>query len=688
MNTERYARLIAALDPAIVEVAVYDAEDRLVGASGPRLPALAPSERVCDGASIARLEVRRGDRCLGWLRTLRSPGAPAGERESAAITAVLQFLADDLAAADPATHGPDAGPDGDAAATPRVAGLPPFEAPADLDAAVREAVRLLECQGAVLYLPALGRAVVHSTGILSSAETDRAQELLRTHLWPLAQHRRRRLVLNRFRVTEDGPAEPFRMVCAPVHRGGLLRGLLAGFSLRGERRFDERDAYPLERLAIAAARLLDPEFDAATGLLSRQAFEQRVTHQRAAYPHHARCLVYANVDRFHVVNEAAGMAAGDGVLRAVAQRLATADLPEYSFVGRLSGDRFVAFLENSSLNVARLWAERVQAAVAALPLPEPCQGLPLTISFGIAAVVDGAAHGRALADAELACKAAKDRGRARIEIYADSDLSLIRRHDDLRIFRLLQEALTDGRFRLYAQPVESLRERGASRQYEILVRMLGPLGEVIEPAAFLSAARRYQVLDKLDDWVLYRSLTELATLDRGRFPPGTRFWINVSGQSLADPGFAERARALVKRHALPAGSVGFEITENAAVADLAAARGFIERLRDVGCETKLDDFGTGLSSLAYLKELPVTGLKIDGGFVRGVLGDPRARSVVTAVLGIAGELGLDTTAECIETQAVADLLASMGVAYGQGYLYGRPEPLRDLFASPALRNVS
>jgi diguanylate cyclase (GGDEF)-like protein len=550
--------------------------------------------------------------------------------------------------------------------------------PNDLPGVARSAVGALHCQAAFIYLPTLGLAEAHQTGMLQPAEMDRALELLRTHLWPTTDKRRRPIMLNRFRVTEDGPVEPFRIACVPIHRRGVVRGVLAVVNLRGERRFEERDRLHLERLAIIAARLADSWFDAGTGLLTRQAFEDRVGRQRASYSHRARCLVYANVDRFHVVNDAVGMDAGDGVLRSIARCLASSALPEHGFVGRLSGDRFVAFLENTTMNGARAWAERVQQAVRAMPLPEGCGGLPLTVSFGIAPVSEGAPHSRALADAELACKAAKDRGRARIELYADADLSMVRRHDDLRVFRLLQDALAGERFRLYSQPIDPLRRPDAPREYEILLRMVAPDGQIVPPGEFLSAAQRYQVLDKLDDWVMLQAVDEIAKHGRRAFPRGTRFWINVSGQSLGDEGFADRAFSLVRRHRLRPGMLGFEITENAAVANLAMARRFIEKLRDVGCDVKLDDFGTGLSSLSYLKELPVSGLKIDGSFVRGVLEDSRSRSVVTAVLGMARELDMETTAECVESQEVADQLAAMGVTYAQGYLYGKPRPLAEL----------
>jgi diguanylate cyclase (GGDEF)-like protein len=674
VEIDRYVRLVRALDAHVAELAVHDREGGLLAASGPRLQA-----RPFDGPAAPDLEVhpvRDAVRLLGWLRVLREPpGTP--DAPAAWLDFVLPFVAHDVAS-HATTAGAVEAPHADAGAGSGGTAIP--EAPDDLSAVARCATETLRCHAAFVYLPSLALAEEHHAGAPQPAERDRSLELIRGHLWPMIERRRRGVVLNRFRVHEAGPAEPFRVVCAPIHRRGVVRGVLAAFNLRDAPRFEVRDRLHLERLAIVAARHADAWFDPGTGLLTRQAFEDRVSRQRGSYPHRARCLVYANVDRFHVVNDAIGFEAGDAVLRSIARCLVASELPEHSFVGRLSGDRFVAFLENTTMNGSRAWAERVQRAVQALLPPDGSGAMPLTVSFGIAPVGEGEPHSRALADAELACKAAKDRGRARVELYADTDVSMIRRHDDLRAFKLLQHALAGERFRLYVQPIEPLRRAGRPREYEILLRMVGADGAIVAPADFLSAATRYQVLDKLDDWVMFQAVGEIEKHGWRVFPGGTRFWINVSGQSLGDEEFTERAVALVRHHRLRPGALGFEITENAAVANLAAARRFIERLREVGCDVKLDDFGTGLSSLSYLRELPVSGLKIDGSFVRGLLTDARSRSVVTAVLGMARELGLTTTAECVESREVASHLAAMGVTFAQGYLYGEPRALAELIA--------
>ena len=248
------------------------------------------------------------------------------------------------------------------------------------------------------------------------------------------------------------------------------------------------------------------------------------------------------------------------------------------------------------------------------------------------------------------------------------------------MFRDLVDALDSDRFTLFAQPLRALANPTLPTHYEILVRMLDSTGGIIAPEKFFSAATRYQLLSRLDQWVVTRTLAELRPVAAELRARGAMFWINLSGQSLAQAEFADFARSAVRDAGLPAGSIGFEITENAAIGNLEPAQRFMSRLRELGCSFALDDFGTGLSSLKYLKDLKVSMLKIDGSFIRDLLRDPRSDSLVRAVLRVAGELHLETTAECIETPEVAHHLSAIGVTYGQGFELGRPAPLKDVLA--------
>ncbi len=288
-----------------------------------------------------------------------------------------------------------------------------------------------------------------------------------------------------------------------------------------------------------------------------------------------------------------------------------------------------------------------------------------------------------LAIAETACKAAKDRGRNRVEVFAQNDASLMQRRDDLQVFRDLTDAFAQNRFVLYAQPIESLWDPTRPRRHEILIRMRDLDGAPASPSRFISAATRYQLLPQLDRWVVARAIEALdphAEMLRAR---NVCFSINVSAQSLVQPDFADFVRTTLKGAAMPAELLVFEFTESAAISDIGAAQRFIERVGALGVHFALDDFGTGFSSLAYLKSLPVSALKIDGSFVRDLLTDDRSEGVVRAVLQIAAQLGLDTVAEYVESEAIADRLRALGVTYGQGYAFGAPVPLETVLAGLA-----
>lgn len=677
--------LAERLAPALKLLAVHAARAGALASRAPELDAACAAPVASTATSITAADP--GLPVVAAPEPERTPlatqGAAAAASRPARVSAAAPALGAAIPAAPaiptvsaptPATATVPVPPSGDAVATDAVEGLVDASA---VDVALDRIVADVGCEGALVYVPGCAFARVRSRTDLPAVDTDRLLELARQHLWPAIAERRRRVVLNRFGVTKDAPVEPFRMMCAPLHARGRMVGILVAFNPRTSGRFVPPDAKRLERLGLALTKLVARAFDDGTGVLTRQAFEQRMLAQLETFRHRARCVLYANVDRFHVVNGALGLAGGDAVLGEIAARLVDSGLPEHSFVGRLSGDRFVAFLENCSLAGARTWAARVQRAVEAIPAPEV--GSALTISFGIAPVTEGMHPSRALAAAETACKAAKDRGRARIEIFADTDASMVQRHADLRTYRGLCAALEQGHFQLHAQPIRRLRG-AAPDEFEILVRMLGEDGQVLSPDRFLSAATRYQLLDRLDQWVLLQatSMLEPHVQAGGR---RARFWLNVSGQSLRDRDFTDLARSVLKGGRLPAGTVNFEITENAAIGNLAAAKRFVARLGEVGCAIKLDDFGTGLCSLTYLKELAVSGVKIDGSFVRGVLYDTRSRSLVTGVLHIAQQLQLETTAECVEAAEVCAQLAAMGVDYGQGYAYGRPVPLAGVLES-------
>jgi len=421
--------------------------------------------------------------------------------------------------------------------------------------------------------------------------------------------------------------------------------------------------------------------DTLTGLYTRPAFETRMRLAVASNESSSGwSSLYINVDQLHVINDNFGMRVGDGILGQLGELL-RGRLPAGAFAARISGDRFAAMLPGH-LDDAERFGEALREAAELLGDTQGNSRLRVSISIGVAALdsSDGELM-HSLAAAETACKAAKDRGRNRVEVYRANDVSLVRRFADINIAGQLHDAISAGRLRLDAQLILPFGTGTHRRShYELLVRMLDEDGTAAGPDSFMSAAIRYQLMQSIDRWVIETALERLkAYADTFAGGPLT-FAINFSGQSLNDESFSEFLLERIRSSGLPPDLFCFELTENTAVASVKRAIELMRKLRALGCGIALDDFGTGLSSLAYLRELPVTMLKIDGSFVRDVIRDPRAESMVRAIAQLARTMSLVTVAEYVETKEILARVATLGVDYGQGFAIARPVPLDDLLA--------
>lgn len=548
-----------------------------------------------------------------------------------------------------------------------------------LEATLEACATHLGCDGAMLWFEDRQLERLALTKTVPDDELATLRRLIRGSLLKEITARGRTTIVNKLRETPDAELLPWTVVATPVIEGDAPRGIVMAFAGRDARKLGARDARRLEQLVPKIIAASEVELDPLTGLPARHVFEERLRALlgRAGC---AACVVYADLDQLHVTNDLFGFSAGDDILRRVARLLSEDLAASNSSVSRFAGDRFVALLPGATLNQGRAWAEKVRAAIETLPATSARTGLRVTGSFGVAEVRAGETAEHALVTAETACKAAKDRGRNRVEVFARSDASLMQRHDDLQIFRELMDALDANRFMLYAQPIEPLWDPSRTRRYEILVRMRDVNDAPVSPERFISAATRYQLLPQLDRWVIRRALLLLEPHAARLREKGVAFSINVSGQSLVQPDFADFVRTALKASAVAPQLLVFEFTENAAISDISAAQRFIERIGALGATFALDDFGTGFSSLAYLKSLTVAALKIDGSFVRDLLTDARSEGVIRAIMQIAGQLGLDTVAEYVESHAIAERLRTLGVTYGQGYAFGAPIPLEQVLA--------
>jgi EAL domain-containing protein (putative c-di-GMP-specific phosphodiesterase class I) len=287
----------------------------------------------------------------------------------------------------------------------------------------------------------------------------------------------------------------------------------------------------------------------------------------------------------------------------------------------------------------------------------------------------------ALGIADQACYMAKDNGRNRVQLYCPDDRELQRRRGELQWVERLQAALDTDGFELVAQEIRPLAFRPSGkargqrkRRFELLLRMIGADGQVIAPMAFIPAAERYGLMPKVDRWVIARACRELAALREGGRPLPTCM-INLSGASASDPGLADYVAQCLNQNGLDGEHVGFELTETVAVGNLAACSTLMLRLRKLGCLISLDDFGTGMSSFSYLRNLPIDLLKIDRAFIRNVDSDPIDHALVETIHRIGGIMGVRTVAEGVESEAVLAALALIGVDFAQGMHVRPPVPL-------------
>jgi len=347
-----------------------------------------------------------------------------------------------------------------------------------------------------------------------------------------------------------------------------------------------------------------------------------------------------------------------------------------ALVSRLSGDRFTAFIPNCTLTAARVIADKAREAVSATRLPTDTNSIALSISVGIAALEPGESRfEHAIAAAEVACKAAKDRGRNRVELYQAADHSIIRRRDDILVVGQLRTALEEGRFQIFGQPICPLLTQDDLRRYEMLIRIVEEDGKLVMPAHFMSSATRYQLLPQLDRCVINHVLQKLshAAAQPGFVPLYAS--INLSGPTIGDPDFLAWLLDQLRATKVPGEWLTFELTETSTVANIDQAKQLMKTLGEYGCKFALDDFGTGLSSLAQLKTLNFSSLKIDGSFIRDILENQRSEALVRAVAQLAAAMGMETVAEYVETPQICMRLIDLQVQFGQGFALGHPQRL-------------
>lgn len=427
--------------------------------------------------------------------------------------------------------------------------------------------------------------------------------------------------------------------------------------------------------------------DVLTGLLNRREFDIRLESmlQDAKDNQHTHVLMYMDLDQFKILNDTVGHAAGDALLSQISGLMGSFVRERSDTVARLGGDEFGVLMANCEVERALAVANDIREAIGNYHFDWKGQVFTVGISIGISLISQHSKNGgEPLAEADNACFTAKSKGRNQVHVYKADDKDTLESKHEMRWALAIPEAIRSGSFQLYYQPIQTIID-GSRHHGEILLRMRDQENHLIFPDAFIPAAERYDLMPSIDRWVVTNVLDWVKT-HLGQLPPEQEFSINLSGKSFLDPKFMDFLLGILKDANIDAKHICFELTETAAVGKFSDAVKFISTFRDHGYRFSLDDFGSGMCSLKYLRNLPVDYLKIDGSFVKEIVNDPISRSIVASVNSIAQAMGMLTVAEYVENKEILAILKELGVNYAQGYLIAKPAPLDTLLASQGVTN--
>jgi diguanylate cyclase (GGDEF)-like protein/PAS domain S-box-containing protein len=472
-------------------------------------------------------------------------------------------------------------------------------------------------------------------------------------------------------IGRDGTSIAIQDSAAPIldRNGGIIGVVMVFHDVSQERQVHRKLAYHATH-------------DSLTGLINRREFEERLSkaaQELQAGTREMFTLLYMDLDQFKVVNDTCGHAAGDLLLRQLAeilqQRVRSDDV-----LARLGGDEFAVLLLDCPAPRAAEVAEQIREAISRFRFSWRDGSMQVGVSIGIVPV-DKNTEGvtAVMSAADVACYVAKDLGRNRIHVYEEGDAA--ERHQEMQWVARINRAREQDRLELYYQPIVPIAPMGGTvegpRHFELLLRMRDENGSIVLPSVFIPAAERYNLMPSLDRWVIHEVLEGLVYRGDAETEP-YMLAVNLSGTSLNDARFLEFLLDELSAAQVPEGALCFEITETAAIANLGRVVQFMQTLRERGCRFSLDDFGTGLSSLTYLKNLPVDYVKIDGQFIRNVTKDAADESVVDAIARMARAFRIQTIAERVESRAVLTRLGEIGISFAQGYFIAVPQPISEL----------
>ncbi|MGB3509882.1 MAG: EAL domain-containing protein [Microcoleaceae cyanobacterium] len=465
-------------------------------------------------------------------------------------------------------------------------------------------------------------------------------------------------------IAKDGTEGAIDDSVAPIrnHAGKIIGAVVVFRDITQERH-------------LANQLLWQASHDPLTGLANRHEFEQRLKQLLKVSEMNSNnyALCYLDLDQFKIVNDTCGHVAGDELLRQVSHLLQSG-IRQSDTLARLGGDEFGLLLYEIELETAIELADELREQIHNFRFVWQEKVFGVGVSIGLVPIDDGI-HDLAgvLSAADAACYAAKNLGRNRVHVYQPDDYELAKQRNEIKWAVKIPQALEENRFCLYYQSIVPVKEtESACEHREILLRLRDTSGKKISPMAFIPAAERYNLMNRIDRWVVSHIFAYLEQHYRQKQSIECIYTINLSGDSINDEMFVEFLHQQFKSHQIPPQMICFEVTETLAIANLKKAAKFIRSLKELGCKFALDDFGSGMSSFGYLRNLPVDYIKIDGYFVKDIVDNPVNCEIVEAINRIANVMGIETIAEFVENQAILSKLQEIGINYAQGYGIARP----------------
>lgn len=538
-----------------------------------------------------------------------------------------------------------------------------------------------------IIVPTDGILVSNMENMSSHLNADSIIEFMSTEILSRVRENGETLVVNQDAVTDWANIDtdlPVKFIASPIiSLNQEVVGIFVFTNFLNRPDFTNSDRKLADVFSVEISNIIKSKRDPLTGLLSRHGLDNAISEfiDKGKCVNTDSYIMYLDIDQFAAVNDTSGFSTGDKLLQQFAEVLKSL-FKESTVLARIGTDEFALLLHGMNEESIVEEARRIQQCLKEIHYFSGKKSFEINMSIGIARFSSQQEDvSRILQDAQVACQASKHKGGDRVRVFDSNDEDLAKYQEIARSAEQISDALKTDRFVLFAQAiVASDSGKDDEGHYEVLVRMLDEEGKPVPPGLFIPAAERYRMMAKLDELVINKAVAMLSECNRLRNDQNFSLAINLSGQSIGDDRFTQFVFEKVTKSDIHPGQICFEITETAAISNLAVALKFIKRIRALGCKFALDDFGAGMSSFNYLKHLPIDYLKIDGQFVKNMLEHHVDATMVEAMNNIGHVMNLRTIAEFVENAEIGSALAEIGVDYLQGYGLHKPEPLEDILA--------